>query len=118
MGTSFNIGDGALPEAYTDRAEMHERGLRAASKELRLIGADRDAFVAALLDPPEPNEALKAAAEEYLTLRSLTFADGYQRYVVVGEADGGAAVTVMPVVTSAEYEQYLTQAAVPDSGGQ
>lgn len=49
----------------TIKREMHERGLHAASKVLRLIGADRAAFVAGLLDPPEPNEALKAAAEEH-----------------------------------------------------
>ena len=52
------------------RAKLDEVAIQtiARHERMRLTGADRDAFVAALLDPPEPNEALKAAAKEYKDL--------------------------------------------------
>ena len=52
------------------RAKLDEVAIQtiARHERMRLTGVDRDAFVAALLDPPEPNEALKAAAEEYKDL--------------------------------------------------
>ena len=47
----------------------------------------------------------KAEADEYKALRYLTFADGYLRYVVVGPS-------VVPVVTSTEYQEHLKGKAI------
>lgn len=56
--TSFLIS--SAQKAASDIVERYE--------SLQLGQRDSEAFVDALLNPPEPNEALKAAASRYQTL--------------------------------------------------
>ena len=46
---------------------MHNAAVRAVQKHemMQLIGRDREVFLAALLNPPEPSANLRAAAERH-----------------------------------------------------
>jgi hypothetical protein len=48
-----------------NRGAMAVSGLTAGDERMVLLGADREAFLAALLNPPEPTEELVAALRRH-----------------------------------------------------